>query len=292
MREYLDKDPFGFRPLWDAILSIYKEFAKICQKHNLRYYLAYGNVLGAVRHCGFIPWDDDFDVMMPRADYERFLHIAPKELPEFFKLVTWRNTPEFSANLFAKIMDCYKERLDDVENKTGRCLNQGLFIDIFPLDGIPQGRISLDVLKLKKFFLDVVAYPLSKSFRDCRKFKQICVWLVGRLIGIVSGIRKRENVNCLLEKIITVEPFDRAQRCGCIVSPYGFLRDICDADVYGIPKLLKYEDLMIPCPANSDKYLKTIYGDYMKLPPKENRRPSHVIQEEAPWRLGPTMCNV
>ena len=107
----------------------------------------------------------------------------------------------------------------------------------------------------------------------------------------MSGIRKREDVNRLLEKIISVESFDGAQRCGCIVSPYGFLRDVCDADVYGISKLLKYEDIMIPCPADSDKYLKTIYGNYMELPPKENRRPSHVTQKEAPWRFGPVMYN-
>ncbi len=281
-------DPFNLTPVWDAVLSIYLEFAKVCDKYHLRFYLAYGNVLGAVRHGGFIPWDDDFDVMMPRADYQKFLSIASKELPEYFKLVSWKNTPEFSANLFAKIMDCRHEYLDELEMKVGKNLNQGVFIDIFPLDGIPRSRMSLACLKLKKLFLDVISFPFSKSFGECTKVKQVCVWVLGRLLGVVSGIRNRMDVNRHLEKIISVESFDEAERCGCILSPYGFLKDVCDVEIFGSPILLQFSGVAIPSPAKPDKYLEAIYGDYMSLPPVEKRKPSHLSQKIAPWRFGPT----
>ena len=282
------EDPFNLKPIWDAVLAIYLEFAKVCEKHNLRYYLAYGNVLGAVRHGGFIPWDDDFDVMMPRLDYEKFLCVAPKELPDYFKLVNWKNTPEFSTNLFTKIMDCRQEYLNELEIKVGKILNQGVFIDIFPMDGIPRNGVSLAFLKLKRFFLDVITYPFLKSFRECSKVKQVCVWLVGRLAGVVCGIKNRADINRLWEKIISAESFDGSSKCGCVLSPYGFLKDVCDFEIFGKPIPLQFSGMAIPSPAKPDKYLETIYGDYMSLPPVEKRKPSHLSQKIAPWRLGPT----
>ena len=281
-------DPFGFRPLWAAILSVYKEFAIICERHGFRYYLAYGNVLGAVRHEGFIPWDDDFDVMMPRKDYDKFLRIAHQELPKKLKLVTWENTPEFSSNYFAKIMNCRLDELAVIEKEIGRELKQGIFIDIFPLDGIPSSRNKLKILTVKKKILDCIAYTYDRRLLGCKTPRQVFGWLLGRVIRFfVFKVRCRTDVNKLTEELISRVPFENATRCGCVISPYGFLKDICDRDTYGDPELLKYEEMVIPCPSNSDKYLKTIYGDYMQFPPLEQQRPSHVAQDEAPWRLGP-----
>ena len=78
---------YGLRPLWDALYEIYEEFAKICDKHGLRYYAFAGTLLGAIRHNGFIPWDDDLDVAMPRPDYEKFIQISKTELPRHLNFV-------------------------------------------------------------------------------------------------------------------------------------------------------------------------------------------------------------
>ena len=85
--------PYNLAPVWKVVLDIYREFAAICQRHSLRHYAAFGTALGAVRHKGFIPWDDDFDVMMPRPDYERLIEIAPSELPAHLQFLSKKTTP-------------------------------------------------------------------------------------------------------------------------------------------------------------------------------------------------------
>ena len=110
----LGEDKFGLQQVWDGVFNVYKEFAKICEEHKLRYYVSDGCALGAVRHGGFIPWDDDLDVSMPRADYEEFLLIAESKLPPHLKIVTWRNTSQYNA-LFAKIQDSREQFVREVE---------------------------------------------------------------------------------------------------------------------------------------------------------------------------------
>ena len=121
----------------EEILSIYKSFAAICQKYDIKHCVAFGTMLGAVRHNGFIPWDDDFDVFMLREDYEKFLTVADKELPEYFKVVSHRNCPAFPVN-FSKIQESRKEIYEMIEEKEGYVSPTGLYIDIFPLDGVPS----------------------------------------------------------------------------------------------------------------------------------------------------------
>ena len=116
---------FNLRPVWDATLEVYKAVAALCDKHHLRYYVTYGCALGAVRHRGFIPWDDDFDMSMPREDYQRFIALATKELPPYLKFVNWRNTPEFSM-LCGKIQDVREDRIKSIEKSCGRLLSNGI----------------------------------------------------------------------------------------------------------------------------------------------------------------------
>lgn len=92
----------------EELLSIYQAFASVCKKHKLRHWVAFGTMLGAVRHNGFIPWDDDFDVFMLREDYEKFLTVANKELPEYFKVVTHRNCSAYPV-AFGKIQESRRD---------------------------------------------------------------------------------------------------------------------------------------------------------------------------------------
>ena len=131
---------YNIRPLQEEVLKIFKVFAAICEKHRLRYYAAYGTALGAIRHHGFIPWDDDFDVAMPRDDYERFRKMAEEALPARYKYCDWHNTKELSPNVYAKIQDSNRVAVLDIEKKIGRTLPHGVYIDIFPLDGTPGTR--------------------------------------------------------------------------------------------------------------------------------------------------------
>ena len=113
----------NLKPVWDAVLNVYREVAQICDKHGLRYYLTDGTALGAVRHKGFIPWDDDFDMSMPREDYQKFIEIARNELPEHLKFVNWENTPEFTL-LFGKVQDTRADFVKSIEAECGYMLWQ------------------------------------------------------------------------------------------------------------------------------------------------------------------------
>jgi len=119
-------------------LDIFKAFLKVCKENDLRYFLAGGTLLGAVRHKGFIPWDDDMDVLMPRKDYDRFLEIGQSLLPPEYFLQTRQTDREYPCN-FAKIRD---SRTTFVEKSLkDRVINHGVYIDIFPLDYFPQSPV-------------------------------------------------------------------------------------------------------------------------------------------------------
>ena len=124
--------------LQEKELDMVKEFLKICEKHNLKYFMAGGTFLGAVRHKGFIPWDDDVDLGMYRDDYEKFLDIAKRELPYPYEVHTYRNCKEHHY-YFSHIIDVrYKvRRMGSLDKR-----EEYVWIDIFPYDGLPKGKIK------------------------------------------------------------------------------------------------------------------------------------------------------
>ena len=146
---------YNLRPLWDSLLSIYKEVADICKRYDIRYFVDGGTMLGAVRHQGFIPWDDDFDLRMLQSDVTRFRDVASRELPDNLKIVDWRNTPEY-PNLFIKVHETRQNIIEAIEKQSGLCLNQGVFIDIFPITGYPNtgsaAKLLLEVLQKSLVF--------------------------------------------------------------------------------------------------------------------------------------------
>ena len=117
---------YDLRPIWDELLTIYKVYAAICDKHHLRYYACGGTALGAVRHKGFIPWDDDIDIFMPRRDYTQLIELAKFELPEGYSWQSIEVDPKYRLP-FGKVWNSGKRTA----------------IDILPLDGIPRNRIYL-----------------------------------------------------------------------------------------------------------------------------------------------------
>ena len=280
------EDRFGLKPLWDALLDIHAEFVKICKKHGLTYYVAFGTALGAVRHKGVIPWDDDFDVIMPREDYDKFISLPASEFPAHLKLVNWNNTPEF-PHVFSKVMDVRPEKAGEVESAVGYAQNQGLFIDVFPLDGYPNGVLGLKWWHLKYLVLRCIEWGIEK-----KKIKKR-IHYVERALGLVFHVltpwyRKHADVMPFMERLSRPVPYEACKTCGYVVNKTFFRPKIHRKETFGVPRKGPCMGTEVCIASDYDAYLRVEYGNYMKMPPTEKQKPNHGDQFIAPWKFGPT----
>lgn len=229
------------------------EIDKICRKHNILYWIDFGTLLGAIRHQGFIPWDDDLDITFTTEDLHRFMEIAPKELPDWLFLQTKASDPSFGRTL-NKIRDNKSLYITPNEDFT-KNYNKGIFIDLFEIQPYPNVNIKLQKLimrwyiKVTGFFiikqkvtlknhLATLLFPLIKLFLDL-------IWFIFNL-GPKNKLGYEKHFN-VYGNSYTKE----------MIFP---LKDI------------SFEGHTFLCPANPGLYLTSIYGDYMKIPPKEKRR--------------------
>ena len=283
----MQQKEFDLRPVWDAILEVYEDFKTICMRHDIVFYAGFGTALGAVRHHGFIPWDDDFDVEMTRKGFKRFLEVARNELPPYLKIITWRNTPEH-GKMYAKIQDTRREVLSRVEHDAGYCQPHGLYIDIFILDGYParwygklKRRIGQIVLKSRYRYL----FGRNSQLTIKAKFANALGAILNLFLPRISAIEEFLSIN---EKRAESVPFEQAS----LVRWYNV--DKCELDcylrrrVYDHRVWYDFENTSVPLPGEVDEYLRANFGDYMTLPPIDQRKPQHGDMKLAEWRLGPT----
>ena len=247
-----------------AELDILKQFINVCNKENLQYYVVGGTLLGAVRHKGFIPWDDDIDVSMPRKDFDRFLNVAQKHLPEPYFLQTYITDKNVRFN-YAKIRNSQTTFIEQSVKKLD--INHGVFIDIFPLDYYP-------VSKIKSFLV----YSYIKSLmliirtKDCYVIDEM-PFLKKTIKKFISVILKIifPNSNILLNKINTL--LKSVKNSHLIINYCGIWRkrEVAPIQWFKEGTDLQFETITVKAPKEYDKYLTRIYGDYMKLPPKEKQ---------------------
>lgn len=244
-------------------LEIFRHFIHICDTLKLRYYVLGGTLLGAVRHKGFIPWDDDIDVGMPRADYEIFLQRAQELLPEGLFLQTWQTDPAYPAN-FAKIRN---SNTTFIETSIAHLdMNHGIYIDIFPLDYYPgQAAQQKRLARLNSVLVVRIssAFQSSEPVSVKRKFLR---GLSAILFPTVrSALRKREAL------------FRREGPGPLVVNHCGAWgrKEIVPADWYGSGAQLEFEGICVNAPEQYDKWLTQVYGDYMTPPPVEKQKTHH-----------------
>lgn len=266
----------NLKDLQNAEMEILKATLTIIRKNNLGYFILGGTLLGAVRHKGFIPWDDDIDIGMPRPDYEKFLQIAEKELPEPFHLYAFHGGKKPSGSYFSKVVD------ESITIKRFFCGNEveyPIWIDVFPLDGVPDGKLSFNVWKntgmilAKMFTLSQVSkqYDISQpkaSFRS-RKEKTIRLFLILRLNKLLNEKFLWNQLDHVLKKY----DYDNSQRLINFCGNW-HMKEMFSKDIYGAGALYPFEDIMIRGPESYDFVLTQMYGDYM-TPPPQNKRNHH-----------------
>lgn len=285
---------YDLKPLWAKIIEIYKIYDQICERHALRSWGSYGTLLGAVRHKGFIPWDDDFDVIMPRPDYELFLSFADKELPPNLKIVNYRNTKEFQTVIFSKIVLCDKDEVDAVCQACNLPLHDGIFIDIFSLEGCrypPKSR----KWKWKAFFdFSRHVYRFRQSYRPRpgATLKAHIAFFVRKTVGWFVNLRTRKLTPFgylrWIESRLVKNKFDECEYCGCYVPWWGDMYHVLPRSVFMDTVRLPFENVTIKSPRDFDVFLRSCFGDYMTPPPKDKQVLKHARETDSPARLGPT----
>ncbi len=250
--------------------EVLKKLAELCDKLNLRYYLFYGTLLGAVRHQGFIPWDDDVDVAMPRPDYEILLDYCAKHAEELapYRLMNCRTDKQYIYPI-ARLCDTrYQVDYEGVVE-----YGLGLFVDIYPLDGCgntPEEAVAVHKMTHKAQALTSLAgldkFKPSLSgglLRSLAKFAGYCyVKLRGAQHFAVMADKKAMSVDYETSKYIS---------CTVWFDMYQW----CEKDLFDPAETLIFEGHAFPVPAGADRLMQEWYGDYMQLPPQEEQVGHH-----------------
>lgn len=247
-------------------LEILKEVKRVCEKYNFTFYLGSGTLLGAVRHKGFIPWDDDIDIEMPYPDYARFLKVAQDELGENY-YVQCSETEEQLGRLYTKIRKNNTVLLlaDEVQNSG----HHGVWIDIFPLIHIN----NTTEYRVKRILVSIYSYLTmgNDNYAIARRITRekkttISVYLRDLIRLLPLAIRLR--IAKLLKGIIF-------RSHGSEISYiWGNLSSPMPESIYGAGKDVLFEGVLFRAPVDCDAYLKSTYGNYMQFPP-ENERGGH-----------------
>ena len=250
------------------ILEIYKEIKRICDKHQLRYFAIGGTCLGAVRHKGFIPWDDDMDISMPDEDYKRFMEIADAELPDNMKVLESAKF-EKCVNTFNKVHNINTTFIPiGSENCPDR--QSGIYVDIMPMCGLPSQKILQKMYVIKNKML----YGFNYWRRIDRKPNKLFDKLLYMLIKPVNYFVPFTFWSDLLEKMRAKHRFDKSEYVGFTWS-FCPEKRIFEKDLFASYVDLPFEDTVVPCPKRYHEYLTLHYGDYLKLPPEDKRIGMH-----------------
>jgi lipopolysaccharide cholinephosphotransferase len=237
-------------------LDILKIFDAICKKNNLIYWLEGGTLLGAVRHGGFIPWDDDLDVAMPIDDYQKFIKIAVQELPDTLFLQTKDTDPAFSS-FYAKLRDNNSLYVDYGINVDSPC-HKGIYIDIFYYNYYP--KLPRSVIK---FFYKTISKPIGVlSAKHYVTLKSVFQYFIFNISPVIFKPIWR-----------LINSFSKKRYFAMDIEDNAFFDQHLIDNMLPV-KSITFEGIDFNAPNNPDAYLKAHYGDYM-IPPPENERKGH-----------------
>ncbi|WP_304960405.1 LicD family protein [Thomasclavelia cocleata] len=251
---------------------------KICSKYGLQYFVCGGTLLGAIRHDGFIPWDDDIDIQMPRKDYERLKQIVNTE-KGYYKFFSMDN-PDYYY-VFGKLVDTRTKLIETKQKKSIEGL--GICIDIFPLDGLPQNiimaeRVFYKYRRNQKYLYNFNSIEFPELYNNIiLNIKTIMYWGISKIHFLFLGENK---LKFMINKKITKYDYYKS-RYVCNVGGRWGEKELYPSNWLLPVKRHKFENFMVNIPNMYHEYLCSMYGNYMELPPIKSRIPDHNF--EAYW---------
>ena len=263
----------------NVLYNMMKTIHRICVEHDICYYMIGGTMLGSVRHKGFIPWDDDIDIGMPREDFNKFLNLAIKALPEWMELeVPGERSGEYNFG-FAKIADANTtlvEKYDTMER------TWGIFIDIFPLDGLGNNKAK-SILRFMVARYRFLLLKLNQNLTHQGKNIADCVLRNGlRIYAKALGEKK------LYRNLVRYAGKNSFYKSNYVANLVGSasMKEFMELKYFGRPKKYKFESDEFFGVEDADSYLSNLYGNYKVLPPEEKRVPHHGItfMTDMPYR--------
>lgn len=256
------------KALQNTNLEMAKYFVDFCQRHDLLCYFCGGGCIGAIRHHGFIPWDDDLDFFMPRQDYDKLLFLWNKYANMEHYSILKSGKKFVDHNLFITIRDNYTTMIKPYQAHID--MPHGVAMDIIPLDGYPDGRFQR-----KKQCVWALLYSLYCSQMIPQNHGRI-VKIVGKLaLALVPSRKIRYYIWKYAEKQMKKYRWEECSGVTELCTGPGYMKNWYPKEAFLSAIWVPFEDTKMPVPVGYDVYLKTAFGDYMKLPPKKSRKTHH-----------------
>ncbi len=255
-------------PLQQSILNIYKEVKEALDKNGLRYFAIGGTCIGAVRHQGFIPWDDDMDLVMPDSDYKKFVSIAKDILPPHLEMLVRSDHPH-DPTVAGRVFDKNNTFIEDHEKKYPEEY-KGVFVDILPMGGLPE-----DEADRARYFKKMKRYMRLNEKRRCsftylKRAKTRALWIAATPYRVLPNRYWSDKIY----KMQSQYPFDKSSLTGYTWSLHVGKR-YYPKSVFDEYIEMPFEDTTVRCPKGYDEMLKSIYGDYMTIPPEDQQKGLH-----------------
>lgn len=274
------KQPVALSSTQEAILNIFKDIKPFLDNNSIPYYLLGGSLLGAVRHKGFIPWDDDIDIGIARDDYERFMSTIYNCLPENLELRSYKDESNHHY-YFSRIVD---KRFALRREGSIVARNENLWVDIFPLDGMPNNAIVRRIHMLRllwtRMWYHIACFDKVNLHRPNRPLSERIVIAIVKKFNFHGG----KNYKKWLDKLDVLLKKYKIQDTDWVVNFMGQykFREMFPKSYYGNGKLYDFEDMQLMGPEDYDKVLSQMYGDYMKEPEdcQKNVHDAHLVQAD------------